>query len=66
MANLVSVERADLSFGTVHVLDSVSLDVGEGDSIGVVAATAAASPRSCGSSPAARASTTAGSRAGPD
>ncbi len=36
MANLVSVERADLSFGTVHVLDSVSLDVGEGDSIGVV------------------------------
>ncbi len=36
MANLVSVERADLSFGTVHVLDSVSLGVGEGDAIGVV------------------------------
>ncbi|MEP7160223.1 MAG: ABC-F family ATP-binding cassette domain-containing protein [Dermatophilaceae bacterium] len=36
MANLVSVERADLSFGTVHLFDSVSLGVGEGDTIGVV------------------------------
>ncbi|WP_226345612.1 ABC-F family ATP-binding cassette domain-containing protein [Agilicoccus flavus] len=36
MANLVSVERADLALGTNHVLDAVSLGVQSGDRIGVV------------------------------
>ena len=36
MANLVSVERASLAFGTTLVLDDVSLGVSAGDRIGVV------------------------------
>ena len=36
MANLVSLERVSLVFGTAHVLDEVSLGVQTGDRIGVV------------------------------
>ena len=36
MANLISVERASLTFGTTQVLDEVSLGVNEGDRIGIV------------------------------
>ena len=36
MANLISVEKADLSLGTTHLLDEVSLGVLTGDRIGVV------------------------------
>ena len=36
MANLVSLERVSLVFGTAHVLDDVSLGVQTGDRIGVV------------------------------
>ncbi|MCU1536044.1 MAG: transporter related protein, partial [Humibacillus sp.] len=36
MANLVSLERVSLVFGTAHVLDDVSLGVLTGDRIGVV------------------------------
>ncbi len=36
MANLVSLERVSLVFGTAHVLDEVSLGVLTGDRIGVV------------------------------
>ena len=36
MANLISVEKADLSLGTTHLLDGVSLGVLTGDRIGVV------------------------------
>ena len=36
MANLVSVERAHLTLGTAHVLDDVSLGLGEGDRVGIV------------------------------
>ncbi|MBW3085613.1 Energy-dependent translational throttle protein EttA [Austwickia sp. TVS 96-490-7B] len=36
MANLISVEKADLSLGTTHLLDEVSLGVATGDRIGVV------------------------------
>ncbi|GAB78000.1 ATPase components of ABC transporters with duplicated ATPase domains [Austwickia chelonae] len=36
MANLISVERADLSLGTTHLLDEVSLGVLTGDRVGIV------------------------------
>src|SRR6476659_2969285 len=36
MANLISLERVSLVFGTSHVLDDVSLGVLTGDRIGVV------------------------------
>jgi ATPase subunit of ABC transporter with duplicated ATPase domains len=36
MANLISLERVSLVFGTTHVLDDVSLGVLTGDRIGVV------------------------------
>ena len=36
MANLISVEKADLSLGTTHLLDEVSLGLLTGDRIGVV------------------------------
>ncbi|WP_277452699.1 ABC-F family ATP-binding cassette domain-containing protein [Janibacter sp. DB-40] len=36
MANLISVERARLTLGTAHILDDVSLGLGEGDRVGIV------------------------------
>ena len=36
MANLISLERVSLVFGTTHVLDDVSLGVLTGDRIGIV------------------------------
>lgn len=36
MANLISVERAHLTLGTAHILDDVSLGLGEGDRVGIV------------------------------